>query len=140
MRRKKISFIFQNYFLIPELTVLENIYVPNIYRDNSIDESKVLQILEMLQIKDIKDQKCYSLSGGEKQRVAIARAIQCDTPIIICDEPTGNLDNENRNIILNCFKDLCEHGKTLIIVTHDIKMKEVCDIVFELKGGKLYEV
>ncbi len=142
-RNKKISYIFQAYNLINNLTVYDNLTLPLLYNDTKYNEEyirKIDDVLRELNILYLKDNKASILSGGEKQRVSIARAILMDTEIVIADEPTGNLDKENKNILLSYFKLLKEkYGKTIIIVTHDDDMLELADKKYILSNGKIYE-
>ena len=142
-RNKRISYIFQAYNLINNLTVYDNLTLPLLYNDTKYNEAyirKIDDVLRELNILYLKDNKASILSGGEKQRVSIARAILMDTEIVIADEPTGNLDKENKNILLSYFKLLKEkYGKTIIIVTHDDDMLELADKKYVLSNGKIYE-
>ena len=142
-RNKRISYIFQAYNLINNLTVYDNLTLPLLYNDTKYNEEyirKIDDVLRELNILYLKDNKASILSGGEKQRVSIARAILMDTEIVIADEPTGNLDKENKNILLSYFKLLKEkYGKTIIIVTHDDDMLELADKKYVLSNGKIYE-
>lgn len=142
-RNKKISYIFQAYNLINNLTVYDNLTLPLLYNDTKYDEEykrRIDDVLRELNILYLKASKASILSGGEKQRVSIARAILMDTEIVIADEPTGNLDKENKNILLSYFKLLKDkYGKTIIIVTHDDDMLELADNKYILSNGKIYE-
>ena len=130
-RRKDVSMVFQNYNLIPYLSALQNIYVAVDISDNvkSIDAKKAKEILKRLGITPKQArQKVSSLSGGEQQRIAIARALAVDTELIICDEPTGNLDYETGMNVMQIFMDLAHHeDKCVIMVTHNSELAEMCD-------------
>ena len=130
-RRKDVSMVFQNYNLIPYLSALQNIYVAVDISDNvkSIDAKKAKEILKKLGITPKQArQKVSSLSGGEQQRIAIARALAVDTELIICDEPTGNLDYETGMNVMQIFMDLAHHeDKCVIMVTHNSELAEMCD-------------
>lgn len=140
LRGEKIGFVFQAYHLIETISVRENILLPLLYstNDNAGEtELKFKKITEELGITELLDKKAMLLSGGEKQRVAIARAIIKEPKIIIADEPTGNLDAENTEIVINTFQKLKEQGKTIIIVTHDISISRSRYKNYYLKEGRL---
>lgn len=130
-RKNNISFIFQNYNLIDYLTPLENIRLVN---KNAQKDILINLGLNENQIT----RNIMKLSGGEQQRVAIARALSANSPIILADEPTGNLDDANANEIINIFKRLAhENNKCIIVVTHSKDVADAADIVLELKDKKL---
>lgn len=139
IRNEKIGFIFQSYYLIDYLNVKDNILMPLEYSKNPLDELYYESLLKTLNIKSIEESKVNYLSGGEKQRVAIARALINKPQIIICDEPTGNLDDKNSQQVISILKKLISDDKVVIIVTHDIEIAHKCDIMLNLHGGKLYE-
>lgn len=145
IRNERIGYIFQAYHLITNLSVLENIFIPLLYKKKqqfNIDfyNKKIEDILKMLEIYDLKNEKVENLSGGEKQRVAIARALITDPTIILADEPTGNLDSVNRDKIIEIFEKIRNDlNKTILIVTHDFKISRSANRWFELIGGKLIE-
>lgn len=123
VRNARIGFVFQFHYLLNEFTVLDNIMLPglklNKHPDSQVME-KALSWLEILGIKSLAKKNASQLSGGEKQRVAIARALINDPDIIMCDEPTGNLDKTNSQIVFDIFKELTEkYNQTLLVVTHD---------------------
>ncbi|MBQ2717945.1 MAG: ABC transporter ATP-binding protein [Clostridia bacterium] len=136
-RQKYLGFIFQSYHLMNSLTVRENLELPLIYRNQKIDGAVINALSENFQIDHLLNNKAVNLSGGEKQRVAIARAMATSPEIIICDEPTGNLDDENTNIVLDAFDKLKAQGKTLILVTHSDKVAEKADTHYLLEDGGL---
>ncbi len=136
-RQKYLGFIFQSYHLMNSLTVRENLELPLIYRNKKIDEAVINALSKNFQIEHLLNNKAINLSGGEKQRVAIARAMATSPEIIICDEPTGNLDDENTNIVLDAFDKLKVQGKTLILVTHSDKVAEKADTHYLLEEGGL---
>ncbi len=122
IRNNYLGYIFQSYNLISNMTAYENIFVPFIYSKlqlNKMFYDKIDFIIEKLNIKDILYKKVQYLSGGEKQRVAIARAISLSPKIIFADEPTGNLDDKNSNVVFSILKELHQSGKTIILVTHN---------------------
>jgi len=130
IRMKEIGFVFQGFYLNPYLSALENVIVPmRINSDIKKDERKNLAIdlLDKFGAKDLIDSKPSQMSGGEQQRVAIARALANSPKIILADEPTGNLDEENEAVVFSCLKELAENGHTVIVVSHNEKVKEYAD-------------
>jgi len=119
-RKQNIGFVFQNFNLIDELTVFENIELPLLYLDLPQDEitKRVNAMMEKMQITHRKDHFPQQLSGGQQQRVAIARAVVTDPKIILADEPTGNLDSKNGKEVMTLLSDLNKKGTTIIMVTH----------------------
>lgn len=137
LRLEKIGFVFQNYNLIPTLTCKENILLPTMYYDK---KPKAFQKLaEQLGIQNLLDTSVNVLSGGEKQRVAIARALILNPQIIIADEPTGNLDEENKITVLNLLSQVHKSGCAVVIITHDLSVAQRTEMIFELRKGILYE-
>ncbi|MBK1811760.1 ABC transporter ATP-binding protein [Clostridium sp. YIM B02505] len=137
-RNEQISFIFQNFALINNLTVIDNVMLPLMIRSISKKKmkEKALNILSKLDILDKKDKKVSQISGGQQQRVAIARSLVQESKIILGDEPTGSLDQENGEIIMNLLKELSEkEGKTIIVVTHDSKVSEFSSKKIVMKDG-----
>ena len=140
LRNQNIGFIFQSYYLIDSLNVEENIKMPLKYsKKEKKDDEYFKKIIEELKIENLINENVNYLSGGEKQRIAIARAFINKPSIIICDEPTGNLDKENSLKVLSILKQFISKDKLIIIVTHDLFLANQCDIILELKEGKLYE-
>ena len=138
-RLTKMSIIFQNYNLIPYMTGVENIEtLMNIRKEKSKSrKEKIYSLLKEVGIdKETANRNVQKLSGGEQQRVAIARSLSCDIPIILADEPTGNLDEENEEKIIEIFNKL-KKDKIVIVVTHSSKIAKRADVVYELKKGKL---
>lgn len=127
--RKKVGFVFQNFALIDNKTVRENLeIVKSDFRTNySIDE-----VLEKVELKNKLNSKVYTLSGGEQQRIALARLFLKKCDIILADEPTGSLDSENAALVMKILKDLNDLGKTLVLVTHDERIKEMASKVYAL--------
>ncbi|WP_017001100.1 ABC transporter ATP-binding protein [Mammaliicoccus lentus] len=107
-RNQKIGFIFQNFNLIDEYTVLENIYLPSLYSDTKINTEYIQYLIKKLNLEQQVNEYACNLSGGQKQRVAIIRALANKPSLIIADEPTGSLDEKNRNLILNTFRGIHE--------------------------------
>jgi len=135
-RRDNVGIVFQQFHLIPYLTAVENIMLAQYF--HSLPERKdALRSLEMVGLSDRGGHKPGELSGGEQQRVAIARAITNDPPVILADEPTGNLDRENEQKVVEIFRDLRDAGKTLILVTHNPNITDYSDRVLHLDYGQL---
>ena len=142
-RAKKLGFIFQSYNLFNELSVKDNVSIPLIplgFSQKEIDE-KVLKALEIANISHKKDELVSNLSGGEKQRCAIARAIVNNPEIILCDEPTANLDYDNSLIFIETLKLLKSLNKTIIVATHDpiFDNLDFVDEIINIKNGTICE-
>lgn len=130
-----VSMVYQNFNLITYLSALQNIYLAVDITDNRkrISRKEALKILQNLGIDRSKaTRKVSSLSGGEQQRVAIARAIAMNTSLFICDEPTGNLDTESGLQVIELFRQLVIQGKTIIMVTHNQELAEMCDVHYHI--------
>lgn len=127
MRRNEISYLFQSYALIDEMTVYDNLKLALEYRKYSKSEKneKIREVLKYVGLGDKIKSFVYELSGGEQQRVAMARVLLHDTNIILADEPTGSLDEKNKQVILELLKKENEKGKTIIVATHDKDIKEI---------------
>ena len=138
LRRDKIGFVFQQFNLIPTLTALENIEYPMILKGLNGYEKKAKELLLSVGI-DLRlgENKPNELSGGEQQRVAIARALANEPDIILADEPTGNLDSKTSKDIMALLKDTNEHGKTIIVVTHDPQVALYTSRTFRLVDGRV---
>lgn len=141
IRNEKIGFVFQFHYLLNEFTVLKNVMLPGL-KLNRLSaaevEHKAMEKLRMLGIERLAEKKANLISGGEKQRVAIARAMINDPHIIMGDEPTGNLDMKNAEIVFDIFKQLAEEfNQTLLIVTHDLDFAKRTHRIIELEDGKL---
>jgi len=138
---EKIGFIFQNYNLLDDFTLLENILSPpSIARKNISSNSEMhnraIDLLQMVGLDSRKDILAQKLSGGEKQRAAIARALIMDPDIILADEPTGNLDYKNSIIVHELLiSSVKKHKKSLIVATHDKSLASMCDEIYTLKDG-----
>ncbi len=138
-RNQEIGYVFQNYFLLPELTALENVAVPGAISGK--DTSDVaLAALDRVGLRDRADHLPAELSGGEQQRVAIARAIVNEPKVLFADEPTGNLDSRNSAEIMSILMDLAtEHGVTLVVVTHDQNLAKFGDRTLVIQDGSIHE-
>lgn len=137
LRRRKIGFIFQNYNLVPDLNVYENVVLPVELDGRKVDEEYVSEILELLGLSKKKDAFPGNLSGGQQQRVAIARAIAQAPPVILADEPTGNLDSGSTKEIMSILKQLHREGRTVILITHDNDIAAQARRVIRIKDGKI---
>jgi putative ABC transport system ATP-binding protein len=136
VRAEKIGFIFQQFHLIPYLTALENVMLAQ-YFHSMTDEQEALQSLERVGLKERAHHLPSQLSGGEQQRVCIARALINDPPIVLADEPTGNLDAVNEEIVLRLLRELHRQGRTIVMVTHDPVVARLADRRIELHHGKI---
>ncbi len=139
IRRESIGFIYQSYNLIPRMTCRENIQMPLIYANVRIEDIKqdFIRIVDKLQIEPLLDKDSSVLSGGEKQRVAIARALILNPGLIIADEPTGNLDEENKSIVMDILKEEHEKGRAVVVITHDEDVAARAEKKYVLRDGKL---
>ena len=140
-RNRHLGFIFQQYNLIPQLTAYENAILPySFFRGNIPDfKEKITEMFTLFGLEKQMNQVVNTLSGGEKQRVAMIRSISLDPEIIIADEPTGNLDENNSVIVRKYLKMLNKLGKTIIVVTHDLPFADEAKRKLRLSGGKLDE-
>lgn len=137
-RRRNIGFIFQAFNLIPELTVEQNIIFPVLLDYQKPDKKYLEELLAVLNLKERRNHLPSQLSGGQQQRVAIARALASKAPILLADEPTGNLDEDTANEIISIFQKLAhEQEKCVVVVTHSRELAEQADIVLRLKKGKI---
>lgn len=141
IRNKEIGFIFQGFNLIANLTALENVELPLIYRGVGRKERAKLSetALEKVGLAKRKTHKPSEMSGGQQQRVAIARAIAQAPPIILADEPTGNLDSNSTREIMDILKSLHEEGRTVILITHDDEIAAKARRVIKIMDGKIEE-
>ncbi len=142
VRNTKIGFVFQFYHLLPEFTVLENVLLPAMVENPKETmktlEVKAIDMLSKVGLGHRTQHKPYQLSGGEQQRVAIARALINEPKIVLCDEPTGNLDSETGKSIIDLLLDLNKKNKqTLVIVTHDESIAKLSARVIKMRDGKL---
>ena len=140
-RKAHIGFVFQNFNLISHQSVLENVKMP-LYVKNMTDKEMVEiaeRELTRLGIGGFIKKNVKQLSGGQKQRVAIARALVNNPEMIVADEPTGSLDSQSQENVLDIFKELAEAGKTVIIVTHNPEVADYADVVIKMKDGEVVE-
>jgi len=137
LRNERMGFVFQSYFLLPELTALENVLLPSMIGGKN-GESRAKDLLDRVGLKDRMDHLPAELSGGEQQRVAIARSLVNDPSILFADEPTGNLDSKNGEIIIALLLDLAKaDGRTLAVVTHDDRLAARGDRLVRIVDGLL---
>lgn len=141
IRNEKIGFVFQFHYLLNEFTVLKNVMLPALKLNKfsaAEVEHRAMERLKMLGIDQLSLKKANQISGGEKQRVAIARALINDPLIIMGDEPTGNLDKKNTEIVFDIFKRLSvEFNQTLLVITHDAGFSEKTNRIIEMEDGKI---
>ena len=139
VRNREIGFIFQGFNLIPNLDALGNVELPLIYRGLGKQQRKEIagEALSKVGLENRMDHRPNQLSGGQQQRVAVARAIAAQPPIILADEPTGNLDSKSTIEIMNILKDLHKSGRTVIIITHDDEIANQVDRVVRIMDGKI---
>ena len=139
VRNVEIGFIFQGFNLIPNLTAKENVELPLIYRGVSKKEREELAVesLKAVGLEHRMDHKPSEMSGGQQQRVAIARAIAARPPVILADEPTGNLDSRSTQEIMEVLKELHRSGRTVILITHDDEIAAQVNRVIRIKDGKV---
>jgi putative ABC transport system ATP-binding protein len=138
-RKQTIGFVFQSYYLIPTLTALENVEMPRMLdRTPQRTRDRAMELLERVGLSDRLDHTPDELSGGQKQRVAIARSLINDPELVLADEPTGNLDRDTGDQILDLFEELrAEEGVAVVMVTHDEYVAEAADRVVNLVDGNL---
>src|SRR5450432_4735395 len=136
VRAEKIGFIFQHFHMIPYLTAVENVMLAQ-YFHSMTDEDEALEALQRVGLKDRAHHLPAQLSGGEQQRVCIARALINDPKIVLADEPTGNLDAANEEIVMRLLRELHDQGRTIIMVTHDPVVARMADRRVELHHGRI---
>ncbi len=139
IRNREIGFIFQGFNLIPNLTALENVELPLIYRNVPAAKRHELSVtsLKKVGLENRMDHKPSEMSGGQQQRVAIARALAAAPPVILADEPTGNLDSASSKEIMQILRDLHDEGRTVILITHDNKIAASAKRVIRIMDGRI---
>jgi putative ABC transport system ATP-binding protein len=137
MRCRKIGFVFQSFNLLPRTTALENVEIPMVYSGGRVDRAKALSTLQRVGLADRAHHFATELSGGEQQRVAIARALMNDPPLLLADEPTGNLDSASGGSIMELLTALHRDGRTIILVTHDEHVASYAARELVLRDGVL---
>jgi putative ABC transport system ATP-binding protein len=137
-RRHKIGFVFQRFNLLPTLTARDNIAIAQHIQGNGFNPHRFQMVVGMLGIQEKLDHRPYALSGGEQQRVAIARAIICEPKILLADEPTGNLDTENSQTVLNMIRTLNKtFRQTILMITHNPEAAAVADRIVHMRDGRI---
>ena len=141
IRRETFGYIFQSFYLIPTLTVMENVALPLTFYQKSGTENEAVKLLQLLGMEHRKDHLPSQISGGEMQRVAIARAMVNRPDILLADEPTGNLDTKRSAEIVQVLRELNRNvGLTVIMVTHNQELAQYADRMFEMKDGKISQI
>ena len=137
-RRQKIGYIFQSFHLIPTLTALENVAVPLELNGDLDAKKRAAELLAAVGLQDRQSHYPVQLSGGEQQRVAVARAFACRPPILLADEPTGNLDSATGRQVIDLLLSLNrDHGSTLVLVTHDPDLASCAERIISLRDGRI---
>lgn len=137
LRREKIAYLFQNFALIENMTVKENLDIALKYSKYKNDKEKIRQILDMLGVIDKIDNKIYELSGGQQQRVAMARVLLKPYQILLADEPTGSLDKSNKDILIKILIEENKKGKTIVVVSHDMDFIKISKRAYKIIDKKL---
>ncbi len=142
LRMKEIGFVFQSFYLNPKLTAIENVMLPMYINKDILSKDRrknALKLLTKFGLEKRVNHYPKELSGGEQQRIAIARALANDPSFILADEPTGNLDVKNEEIVYNTLRSLTNNGKAVVVVSHNDSIKKYADKVFYMNLGKLSE-
>lgn len=139
IRNKHIGFVFQQFHLLPQFTAAQNVALPLFYRNipAEVRLEKATELLKLLDLTDRIHHKPKELSGGQQQRVAIARALITEPDIILADEPTGNLDTESGQYVMQLFRKLYSQGKTVILITHDQHIADMAQEQIYLQDGEI---
>ena len=139
LRNKKIGFVFQFHYLIPELTVLDNIILPALKSGLSQSEAKkrAMELIKRLGLSGKENRKPYEISGGEMQRTAIARALMNNPKVLLADEPTGNLDSSNTQKVMDIFKEINRNNTTVVMVTHELELARQTKRIVEIRDGMI---
>jgi len=138
LRREKIGFIFQNFNLIPVLSVEENIAMPALLDGKKVDPAEMDELLRILSLENRRTHRPNELSGGQQQRVSIGRALINHPPVLLADEPTGNLDTKNTTEVMNMLIDAVKtRNQTLVLITHEPEIAEMADRVLQIEDGHI---
>ena len=140
-RRRKLGFVFQEFNLLDNLTLKENVMLPMVLdkKENDYMINKAMEIMKLFEIDQIAEKHPYQISGGQQQRAAVSRALVNDPVILFADEPTGNLDSKSANAVMTCFEKINQdRNVTALIVTHDVFAASFCKKVIFIKDGKIF--
>lgn len=141
IRREHIGFVFQKFCLIQELNVTENIVLPILLSNRKPDNNYISELCDILGLSERKNHLPSELSGGQQQRVAIARALSNDPKLILCDEPTGNLDKKTGAEVIELLRKINrKFGKTVLVVTHDMSIAKEADRQIQIEDGRIFDV
>ncbi len=135
VRSRRIGFVFQSFNLLPRATAVENVELPALYTGAAPDRARARKLLERVGLAERAEHFATELSGGEQQRVAIARALMNDPPVLLADEPTGNLDSAAGESVMQLFTSLHEGGRTIVLVTHDEQVASFADREILIRDG-----
>lgn len=136
-RRSRLAYVFQQYHLVPSLTVIENVMLPLVFRSAGRDTTRAWQMLDRVGLRHRAAHRPSELSGGEQQRVAIARALVNNPTLILADEPTGNLDQASGRQIMSLFMELNDEGRAIVMVTHNPKLSRCAREIVKLTDGRI---
>jgi ABC-type lipoprotein export system ATPase subunit len=138
LRRRKVGFVFQSFHLLPELTGLENVLLPaRLVRDRNGAVERARALVRGLDLVEQSQRLPETLSGGEQQRLAIVRALVNDPPLVLADEPTGNLDTDSGTTVLELLRNIADDGRAVVLVTHDAEAAALSDRVLHVREGRL---
>lgn len=136
IRNEKIGFVFQTFNLLPKLSAIDNVNLPSLYGSEDLAKT-ANRLMQKVGLADRIGHKPNELSGGQRQRIAIARALLMNPPILLADEPTGNLDSKSGSAVMSLFNALNKEGKTIVMVTHDAKLASNAQRTIYLKDGNI---
>lgn len=139
LRSSEIGFVFQQFNLLKRRTVLQNVLLPTVYRPAADDTERALEAIRRVGLEHRINHRTNELSGGQVQRVAIARALMMKPSLLLADEPTGNLDTKSANNIMALFKEINQHGTTIILITHEEDIAKFADRTLRIRDGNITE-